>query len=275
MLNKDLTIIINSCDAYSDVAQLFMDSLEIHWPDNPFDVIINNETNTSKISKKSISTKDQWGKRLKILLESVKSEFVLIVFDDYVLNSFVNTDKILDRLSFIKNDKHISVVYLNTACVNDHEEDESREIRLLKKNCDYRLNSVPGIWRKKDLIGFTKNQDTPWSWEVFGSYRTFNSGKKFFSSGALKHNLFPYPYEKGGAIYRGRWVEEVINDLNKKLNKHIDPTIRGFAKKEEKVKRTLYWKLKFFWLGLNTTGIKAFLFLFRSIKRKYSIHGNR
>lgn len=275
MLNKDLTIIINSCDAYSDVAELFMDSLEIHWPDNPFEVIINNETNISKISNKNISTKDQWGKRLKILLESVKSEFVLIVFDDYVLNNFIDTNKILDRLDFIKNDEQASVVYLNTACVNDHEDDESIEIRLLKNNCDYRMNSVPGIWRKKDLLRFTKNKDTPWSWEVFGSYRTFNSGKKFFSSGALKHNLFPYPHEKGGAIYRGKWVEEVIIDLNKKLNKPIDPTIRGFAKKEQKVERTLRWKLNFFLLGFKTTGIKSFLFLFRSIQKKYLARGNR
>ena len=42
---SEVTIVVNSCDAYSDVVKIFEIALKEYWPDNPFKVIINKESN--------------------------------------------------------------------------------------------------------------------------------------------------------------------------------------------------------------------------------------
>ncbi len=40
---SEVTIVVNSCDAYSDVVKIYEIALKEYWPDNPFKVIINKD----------------------------------------------------------------------------------------------------------------------------------------------------------------------------------------------------------------------------------------
>ncbi len=51
-LNKDrLTIVVNSCDAYADVWDLFFEAMRVQWPQCPYNIVLNTE-------KKDYSYKD-------------------------------------------------------------------------------------------------------------------------------------------------------------------------------------------------------------------------
>ena len=266
----DLTIIVNSCDNYKDVRILFKSAFNEFWPDNHYDLIYNHES--SKILSYTDIEKEnkKWGARLIDILNKVETTYVMILFDDYVLEDYVDNEKIYMVLSVLKSDDESSVFYLNSACVKDHIDDPINDYRLLKDRVDYRLNSVPSIWKKKDLILNTRKYDNPWSWEIFGSYRTFNNNKNFYSSSSQKNNIYKYNHQKGGAIYRGKWVKEVVEKKIKKYNLDIDTSIRGYVNFNDKVKRSFWWKFNFVMLGIRAIRFNMIIYFYRYFKLKFN-----
>ena len=267
--SSEVTILVNSCDAYSDVVEIFKLALNEFWPDNPFKVVINNESNEIlNYSKKEKLTKS-WGERLINILEKINTPFTILLFDDFILEGVVDTDKIYSVINLLIEDAKSSVFYLNAACVKDHNDDIINDYRLLKDKVDYRLNSVPSVWKTEELIRYTEKIDNPWSWEVFGSYRTFNNKRNFYSSSSQTKNIFKFNYNKGGAIYRGKWVKEVVESKVLKYKLNINLQDRGFVNLDEQFKRSFRWKVDFILLGFRSIGLKMMIYLYRSFKQKY------
>ena len=98
-MNK-CTIVINTCDAYSDVRELFFKAFEQYWSGCEYEVVLNTESlkcNSSNVITHNFnetSTLNNWGKRFKQTLEDIDSEFVIMLYDDFILEGNVNQNKI-------------------------------------------------------------------------------------------------------------------------------------------------------------------------------------
>lgn len=276
LLTSDkVTMVVNSCDAYQDILPLFFCALDEYWPNRAFGVVINSESEVEKVKNSKLCLNyvgkrngNEWGLRLLRTLASIETEYVIMVFDDYVLESIVDISQVNSIISFMDDHSYAAVYYLNAVCVKSHVDDENSSYRLLKDRVDYRLNSAPAVWRRKDLMNYIGIGDNPWAWEVFGSYRTFGDGKDFYSPSSIENNIYNYQYKKGGAIYRGKWVSDVVLPKNKKYNLNIDFNQRGFSDNNSFEKRKLSWKVNFMWLGFRMVGFKVFYFIIRSLKAK-------
>lgn len=264
-------IVVNSCDAYCDVIPLFFAALNEYWPDCRLKVIINNETYCKSLETSITTSETTWGERFKSVLLSLTSEYVIVLFDDYILESTIDTCKVSEIFSFMDNNPSVAVHYLNAVCFKTHKDEPFLLRRKLKDRVNFRINSAPAIWRREDLINYIGKHDDPWAWEVFGSYRTFGDGKEFYSPGSTKLNLFNYDYRRGGAIYRGKWVEEVALPKIDKYGLDIDTNIRGIYAKGDRLKRTLSWKIKFLVKGYRMVGFRVLYFITTSIREKYFV----
>lgn len=274
-IKNKITLIINTCDAYQDVLQLFLCALNEYWKNCDCRIVINTESIQYNFDDARIhvsnyikdSGLDRWGDRLQSVLNSVDSDFVLMLYDDFILENHVRVDGVYKAIDLLLTESKSSAVYLINTALPIEKNDNCLFLRV-KKRSDFILNSAPAIWRRKDLISYIEKNDTPWAWEVFGSYRTFNKDNIFYSLNPNNDDIFPYNHKKGGAIYRGKWVREVVDDKFKKYNLNIDPTARGFINMDELVPRNFQWKLKFMLDGFRMVGIKAFYFIFRYLKLK-------
>lgn len=274
-INNKITIIINTCDAYNDVLQLFLCALNEYWRGCDYRIIINTESTRHDFDDTRIrvfnyskySGTDKWGDRLRRVLDSVDSEFVLMLYDDFILENHVNLEGIDKATDLLLIENKASVVYLINTALPIEKNDGSIFLRI-KRRSDFILNSAPAIWRRKDLMRYTGENDNPWAWEVFGSYRTFSKDNTFYTLNPNHENIFPYNYKKGGAIYRGKWVRDVVENKIQKYNLNIDPAVRGFVNPEEMVPRNLRWKLEFMMTGFRMVGLKVFYFVFRYLKLK-------
>lgn len=265
-----VTIVVNSCDAYNDVLELFFKAFQEYWPDNTFPIVVNAESSPLLEYNETEKRVKPWGERLIDILSKVETQYVIMLFDDFILEDTVDSKKINAVLNVLHNDNQSAVFYLNAGCFTDHKNDPDNDYQLLKDKVDYRLNSAPSIWKREELISFTKPIDNPWSWEVFGSYRTFNKNKNFYSASSQTKNIFNYNDKKGGAIYRGKWVREVVEPKINKYGLNIDLQIRGFVDFDEKVRRPLRWKIDFLILGYKSIGFDMYKFIFRYLKSKFS-----
>ena len=122
------------------------------------------------------------------------------------------------------------------------------------------MNTAPAIWRKQSLLDYTAAGDAL-GLGVFGTYRTWGDKKTFYSLNPMNDPVFNYNYSKGGAIYRGKWVREVVDGVAKKYPLSIDWNERGFSSDTIFEKRSLIWKLQFIKVGFRMVGFKAFYFL--------------
>ncbi|MGU5766954.1 hypothetical protein [Aeromonas allosaccharophila] len=274
--NSDLTIVINTCDSYSDVLSLFFAAFSEYWPNCSFEVVINTEKNShdcypARTHNYKIREFNSWGDRFIQTLQTVKSEFVMVVYDDFILENFVDERQIKYILELMKKDPAAAVYYLVNTNLPIVKSNLSGNIfSEIIDDCDFRLNSFPAIWRRADLSNYTGRYDNPWAWEVFGSYRTFNDGKKFYSLNTSGKDIYPYNYTKGGAIYRGKWVHSVVYNKLEKYQLNIDTDLRGFSENSASEKRDFAWKINFMLIGFKMVGFKSLNFIPRYIKAKFN-----
>jgi hypothetical protein len=271
--NSNTTIIVNTCDDYSDVLKLFFSAFNEYWPSNSYQVVINSEKNVyneyDAITYNCVTNSCKWGERFINTLKSIDTEFVLVVYDDFILEDFVKANDIVLAQQLLQSNNNGSVVYLmNTELPIIESNDQDQFLRVLNR-CDFRLNSFPGLWRREHLISYIGIVDNPWAWELFGSYRTFNKDNIFYTLNPKFSDIFPYNHEKGGAIYRGKWVREVVEKKISKYGLNINPLARGFSENSFNESRSLTWKFNFFLIGFRMIGFQVFDVVISLIKSKY------
>ncbi|WP_296990582.1 hypothetical protein [Thalassospira sp. UBA1131] len=262
-------VVINSCDAYADVWPLFFAAFKDHWSGCPFPIVVNTESLDFSVSgldvSAHVSAADQqssyWGERLLATLKDQSSEYVLMLFDDFVLERDVDEDAINQCIGWMDANPAISVFYFSHIPGASRPGGDYIGFEEVPRLTSYRLNSAPAIWRRKHLIELTRKSDSPWVWELFGTSRTFFHHGRYFCSQPGRETIYPYNYTKGGAIYRGRWVEEVAGPLMRRYDLDIDLHERG-VNGEQGSPRTLFEKLCILAHGFRASGFWAPVIVF-------------
>jgi hypothetical protein len=272
------TVIVNSCDSYEDVWDLFFCAFREYWPDCKYPIVLNTESRQRVIkglnvrihNLESMSDRDMWGKRLRQAIASCESKYVVMLYDDFILEGRVSDGKISSCLRWLDENPHVAVFYFSNIPVNANVDDGRFDgFELMPRTGDYKLNSAPSMWRRERLLAFIEDNDNPWAWEYFGSYRTYKSTDQFYCAKRGREDIYPYNYAMGGAIYRGKWVGKVVLPLIAKYGLNVDVNARGLADGiQQKNKRALSWKIRFFLLGFRMIGFGVFVFLFRILKSK-------
>jgi len=271
--NSDVTILVNSCDAYADVLFIFFEAYKKYGKQINFPIVVNTESNSYSLpatfanfpAKDGI---DKWGERFLSALSQIESEYILVLYDDFILEDKIDSHGIQNAINYLKHDEEVAVVYLIDLGLGFVENKIDSEFSLLRNKSQYKLNSAPAIWRKSDLIKYTGPNDTPWAWEVFGTYRSWNDGRKFLARSSGYKPVYPYDFRRGGAIYRGKWVKAVIEKISIDLHIKLNWDQRGFATENEDIKRSLFWKLKFMFTGFRMVGFRSAYYLKYYIKEK-------
>lgn len=272
--NINVSVVVNTCDAYSDVLDIFFHAWRENWPDCPYPIVINTETANYDYPARTHrfdngTGADDWGARLLATLSTVETDFVLMVCDDFILEDLIDVESIEDALHLLEQDEDAAAIYLiDTGLDLAIPKSKNDKFIPLNSKAQYRLNSAPAIWRKQILLDYTAAGDTPWAWEVFGTYRTWGDKKTFYSLNPTNDPVFNYNYSKGGAIYRGKWVREVVDSVAEKYPLSIDWNERGFSSDTVLEKRSLIWKLQFIKIGFRMVGFKALYFLASYIRDK-------
>ncbi|AXH14463.1 hypothetical protein CP985_11050 [Malaciobacter mytili LMG 24559] len=274
------TIVINTCDAYNDVWELFFKAFEEYWPDCEYNIVLNTEkikcnlSNVTTHTFNETSTLDNWGKRFKQTLQDIDSDFVIMLYDDFILEGNVNKNKIKQCIKWLEDEKNkdICAFYFIHSQNKNIDDGKFEGFERLPLKADYKLNSAPAIWKKDKLISFIEDNDSPWAWEYFGSYRTYNKQSIFYSIKKENEDIYPYNYSMGGAIYRSKWVSSVVLPLVDKYKLDLDLSKRGLTDKVGgSNKRTLKWKIDFFITGYKMIGLGVFLFAYRIIIKKIGV----
>lgn len=274
-----VAIVVNSCDAYSDLWDIFLLCMSEYWGNCNYQIVLNTESKNYSIQDEinfdvlthhySSGGKDLWGARLISTLLDINAEFVIVLYDDFLLNSQVNQDRLDELIHLMSVNSRIGVIYLTKLLGVEKGKSWGNDLAEVAPYADYRLNSSPAIWRKDTLLSFTGKKDNPWAWEYFGSYRTFRASSVFLAIDDSGVDAYPYDYRKGGAIYRGKWVLEVIEPIIERHKLTIDTAVRGVVDSTSNPKRDIAWKVSFLAIGFQMIGFRLLEVIFRVSRRKF------
>ncbi|MUK49012.1 hypothetical protein [Aliivibrio fischeri] len=273
---ENCSIIINSCDHYKDIWELFFSCLNEQWPECQVDIYLNTESENFEYKNlKFINIENEkrknmaWGGRLVDTLSLINHKYAICLYDDFLVENRIDISQIKNCINWMEENEDIAVFYFFNNIGLNTKDGLYDGFELIGKRNDYRLNSAPALWRIETLMHLTGKQDNPWAWECFGTARTYSLVDRFYCAENTNEKIFDYKHELGGGIRRGKWVSSVVEPLIKKYNLKLNLNERGVSSELlSKDKYSLYWKVNFIITGFKMVGFKAFIFIISAVKTK-------
>ena len=186
-----LTILILSCQKYSDIWSNNLFLLDKHWPNHPNVMLISDGMGTFDLinPKELIVIDKEASSRLIDALSNIQTEFVLLTFDDYFVNKRVNSEAIDNILNIMDSQQ------FDYCRLYKNKKVRGRFIGMLRYKMlplkeVYEVNFYPSIWKKNSLASVLKDNEDIWKTEVRLTRRMRENQKKGIA--IYNKNIFPF-----------------------------------------------------------------------------------
>lgn len=247
---ENLTILISSCDKYEDLWEPFFKLLKKYGNQlTKCPIVLNTESKQFSYDGLNISCPNnykssvEWGRRLRTTLETITTDYVLFLLDDFFLQKPANCETIAKCIKWLDNDREVGAFNFVPIEPANKESAKYKNFCYMPVKMQYRFNAQAGIWRKDVLYNSILDIESPWDWEVYGNQRNqyiYKNCKLY----AIKYGEdTPYDYnfveyEKSSpdniivhsAIMRGKWDLSCIEECFKENGIEIDYSLRGLYK---------------------------------------------
>ncbi len=244
---NNLTILVNSCDSYEDLWEPFFKLFKKFGGElTSCPIVLNTESKKFSYDGLNIICPNaydkpvEWGRRLRRTLNSIKTDYVFFLLDDFFLQKPANIEMISQCLTWLEGNKNIGAFNFIPIEPAQKESISYKNFCLMPIDMMYRFNAQACLWNKSILINSILDIESPWEWEIYGNIRnkTIMKNIDLFS---LKFNV-EEPYNYGfvdysnsnkdnilvhSAIMRGKWDLSCIDECFKKNHINIDYSIRG------------------------------------------------
>lgn len=244
MLKDDLSLLIHSCNKYSDLWDAHIELLNQNWSDRNIDTFIATDL-PSDIKYKNITIVSagenrEITDRITAVLPFIHTKFVLVTLDDYFLVKKIDSNRIRNLIT-IMEEQNLDYLRLFPLPNSDLKLDKYKKIysiNLNEEKSSYYVNLYPGIWKKSFIEKTIRNSLNAWQYETsltplakeLNAKCAMSKGKEFeildvIRKGKILHKA--NHYFKKNPIYVGKrelisWKDEI--DINlKTLFKIIFP----------------------------------------------------
>lgn len=204
---RDLcTVVVCSCDAYSDLAGHFSVLFRKYWPDCPFDTVLVTETrpeNASSFSRVMAFGKGgNWCDRLVKALDGISTPYVFMLCDDYLLSSPVDTAGVLSRLEQIRSLDGVNLRMIPNPQLRRSNsfpvEGANPPLFAYRKDTAYCIATQAGFWNREFLRNLAEGKSSIWEFERYGSFSVGDESRPIL---VVPEKEFPFV----DAVHKGHW----------------------------------------------------------------------
>jgi hypothetical protein len=240
-----VTIFVHSTDAFSDCWDPFFMLLARYWPGCGHPVVLNTERKSyrhpgldlsvSRVAEAAGSPRPTWSESLLKGLESVRTDIVLFMIDDFFIDGPVDLESLDYCLRAMARRGLSSIALTEHGAHRPRARGEDPRLQEVRQDAKYRLTTSPALWRVQALRGYLRPPENAWQFEVFGSWRArrrpdsllvYDPG--FLANG--REGVIPYfqaAHDTG--IVKGQW-QRGIESLFDAHGIGMDYSRRGFHK---------------------------------------------
>lgn len=169
MIRDKLSLVVHSCDKFSDLWDAHFTLLNKNWADRDIDtfLVTDNATDCAFAGVEVISAGEgkEITERITAALPKIKTEYVLVTLDDYFDIYPISNQKIENLVEIMEKEKldYICIFDRPKTTVKYKDYKDLYEVDLTK---DYRVNLYPGIWRKDFMAKTIREPLNAWMYEV-------------------------------------------------------------------------------------------------------------
>lgn len=218
MKMENVTLLISTCEKYSDLWDENIRLLNKNWADRSMRTILVTDCNHSNqydmVEIFSAGDHVEMPQRILACLSTVETEYVIYCQDDYFLTQRISNSKIKE---LIQNMQDIKLDYLRLYSYPKANKkiDGYNELKWLNLDRTYDVNMYPGIWKTSFLKNaFNLNVDI-WHLEVsLTSFAVSNEAR----CAMVNANIFPFldVVEKGKLHYKAwKYLKKQGIELNR------------------------------------------------------------
>lgn len=211
--NANTTMVFLTCDKYSELWPFFFGLLYKQWPAFSLPIVSTAETKSfitaSGLHVYPINCKNSnlgWSDRLYLALKNVKTKYVMLFIDDFFLKDTVNTKKIYSAYDILQSHSNIGAVFFAPFPGKGKEVGLTDYVQN-RKFSTYQLNLQISLLSKKYLISTLRKGETPWEFELYGSFRSMFANRHYLA--VRSTDCSPFSYDYGFVIIRGMYNEKV------------------------------------------------------------------
>lgn len=168
------SVLVASCEKYSDLWTPFFKLFLKYWSDCPFFVyLISNEKQFlyQKVQNIQVGPDKSWSDSMQVALRSLKSEYIIMFLDDFFLRKPVKTELILTLLKILMEIDG-KMLRLVPRPGPDIRIKDFHEIGLIERGAPWRISTQIAIWRRDFLMEILRGGESIWEFEVRGSERS-------------------------------------------------------------------------------------------------------
>lgn len=221
MMNEELSILVLSCDKYSDLWGPFFSCFFKFWPECNYKIYLganNKKFDDSRVETILSGDDKDWSSSFLKILSQIDSKYIIVLLEDLFIIDYVDNDKIDNSLKFLINNNfnfcHIGKMVGADKIVND-------DFGLLDKGMPYRVN-VFGIWEKTYLENILIPGENAWNFEIMGSYRSSYDDGFYFTRQKILNTL--------NMVEKGKWCPDklkIIKKIGIDINNNQRDTLSG------------------------------------------------
>lgn len=254
---KNWSIVVSSCDKYSDLWSPFFKALELYWPelssvnkDTPIYLIANQKKyDSARVQTLQSNIDISWSDNMLDALEKVNTPYILLFLEDYWINARVDLPRLKTLMDLVerKDAAYLELAWEPERLRGQPLIDSVTGVAYKKQFQNYRASLQLALWEKKALQQILRRGEDAWVFERAASIRSSGYPKPFFVM------LSDLPISYLNAAHQG----------------HVSPAALAFAKKhniaftsEMPVLQEYNWR---FWLK---SAKNCFKNLSQFIKRK-------
>lgn len=217
MLKDNLTLVIHSCDLYSDLWDGHVQLLNQNWGNRNLNTLLVTDKITTKqynnVTLISAGEGTEFSQRTKFMLNFVNTKYVLITLDDYYPIKEINNSKIEYLINIMENE-NLDYIRLFPDPNSRKKFGSYKKLYHIPFDINYSVNLYQGIWRKtfiEKTIGAPMNA---WQYEVSLTKIAANANAKCVLSKGKEYEILDVVrkgkilhkaarYFKKHALYKG------------------------------------------------------------------------
>lgn len=225
--NKELAIIVYSCERNSDMWPIFSFLFRKYWANCPFEVILVTDSYRGKpqggvyvneekenIFSKIVVCDADWSRMIRAAIDAAGTCFVSLWMDDYLLCDYVQEHVMEDYIEIMRQYGAANIRLLSPETWTELIVTDRKGIGIWKPGTAYSMSTQVGIWDVEFLKHYIKDGWSAWDFERKGSIEIQDK----------EHPLlvvmdYVFPYEEG--VRRGKWMDNGVR-LCRRNNIELD-----------------------------------------------------
>ena len=197
------SVLVPSCDKYSDLWRPFFTLFWRNWADCPFPVCLGSNELVfadERIQTIAVGADPGWSAGARRMLGQIPTPYVLIMLDDFFLRRPVSTSRILALLETLRRlDGHM--LRLVRKRRPDFPVDGFPDVGRINNmdGAPYCVSLQATLWRREFLLALLRDDETIWQFETEGSARAQDLPPGFYT---VRHDALDYGRH---VVQGGQW----------------------------------------------------------------------